>query len=210
MSIIVCPVSDTELHRACMIEAAAYADNDLNPILFPGPFPPDSQQKRVDQLIQMRKEDPTATYLQAIDQASGRMIASAKWHIYRTPEETEIPIRKLKFGPGTNPEACKKFFGGMMERKKEIVGSRPHLYLHMLHTDPEYQRRGAGSALMEWGKQKADELDLPIYLESSTKGYGFYQKHGFKDVEVLDIDFSDYGGGVHKQPLMTREASTSR
>ena len=50
MSIIVRPISDTELHRACVIEVAAYADSNLSPILFPGPFPPDSQQQRVDQL----------------------------------------------------------------------------------------------------------------------------------------------------------------
>lgn len=80
----------------------------------------------------------------------------------------------------------------------------------MLHTDPEHQGHGAGSALIGWGKQKSGELGLPIYLESSTKGHGFYQKHGFKDVEVMDIDFSDYGGGVHKQPLMIWEPPMSR
>lgn len=142
MSIVVRPVSDTELHRACLIEAAAYADNDLTPILFPGPFPSDSQQQRVDQLVQMRKDDPTAVYLQAIDTASGRMIASAKWHVYKTPEETSIPIRKLEFGPGTNREACMAFFGSMMEKKKEIVGSRPHLC--MLHIQCY---RGGGNLL---------------------------------------------------------------
>jgi GNAT superfamily N-acetyltransferase len=82
--------------------------------------------------------------------------------------------------------------------------------LHMLHTDPEYQGRGAGSALMDWGKQKADELRLPIYLESSRKGHLFYQKHGFKDIEVLDIDLSKFGGPVHKQPLMIWEPSKSQ
>lgn len=127
MTIIVQTVSDTELHRACIIEAAAYADSDLNPILFPGPFSPDSHQKRVDQMIQMRKEDPTAIYLQAIDQASGRMIAFAKWHVYKTPEETNIPTRKSEFGPDANPGACKAFFGGMLKRRKEIMGGRPHL-----------------------------------------------------------------------------------
>ena len=127
MSIIVRNVSDNELHRACIIEAAAYADSDLNAILFPGPFPPDSQQKRVDQLIQMRKDDPTALYMQAIDTASGRMIASSKWHIYKTPEETKTPTKKMEFGPGTNAEACMVFFGGMRERKKEVMGDRPHI-----------------------------------------------------------------------------------
>lgn len=77
----------------------------------------------------------------------------------------------------------------------------------MLHTDPQYQGRGAGSALMEWGKAKADELGLPIYLESSPKGHGFYLKHGFKDYEVLDIDLSEFGGTLHKEPLMIRQSS---
>jgi hypothetical protein len=127
MSIAVRDVSDNELHRACIIEAAAYADGDLNAILFPGPFPADSKQKRADQLIQMRKDDPTAVYMQAIDKASGHMIASSKWHIYRTPEETNMPGRKMEFGPGTNPEACMSFFGGMKERKNGIMGDRPHI-----------------------------------------------------------------------------------
>lgn len=127
MAIVVRPCSDTELHRACAIESLAYADNPLNPILFPGPFPSDSQQKRVDQLVQMRKNDSTAVFLQAIDTDSGRMIASAKWHVYSTPEETQIPIRNLEFGPGTNPEACRAFFGGMTERKEVIMGRRPHV-----------------------------------------------------------------------------------
>jgi len=78
----------------------------------------------------------------------------------------------------------------------------------MLHTDPEFQGRGAGSALMEWGKQRSEELGLPIYLESSTKGHGFYKKHGFKDVEVLDMDFSSWGGPAHKQPLMIRKVES--
>ncbi|KAJ8105806.1 hypothetical protein OPT61_g9958 [Boeremia exigua] len=138
------------------------------------------------------------------------MIASAKWHVYKTAEDTQVPTKKLEFGPGTNSEACTLFFGGMMQKKKKIMGTRPYLYLHMLHTDPEYQGRGAGGALLEWGKDKADELGLPIYLESSTKGHKFYRKHGFKDIEVLEIDFTPYGGSVHRQPLMMREVSGSR
>lgn len=77
----------------------------------------------------------------------------------------------------------------------------------MLHTDPEFQGRGAGSALLDWGKMKADELGLPIYLESSAVGHGFYMKHGFHDIEVMDIDFVPYGGPKHKQPLMIRNAA---
>lgn len=127
MATIIRPVSDDELPRACIIEAAAYGDNPLSPILFPGPQPPDAQQKKVTELIRLRKDDPTAVYMQAIDPASGRMIAFAKWHVYKTPEDTSIPNRKLEFGPGTNAEACMTLYESVMMRSKELMGGRPHI-----------------------------------------------------------------------------------
>ncbi|KZM21848.1 N-acetyltransferase [Ascochyta rabiei] len=227
MPFLIHPVSNTELHRASTIEAAAYASNPLNPLLFPGPFPPDALQKRVDSLIRMRQEDSTAVYTQAIDSVSRRMVAFAKWHVYGTHEACLLPARALEFGPGTSPEACRMFFGGLVQRKSELVGGRPHVCmsapgrgvapvhlltggpdLHMLHTDPAFQRQGAGSALLGCVKRKADELGLPIYLESSAAAHAFYRRHGFEDVEVLFLDFSKFGGMErYEQPLMIREPS---
>ena len=79
--------------------------------------------------------------------------------------------------------------------------------LHMLHTDPKHQRRGAASSLLKWGTQKADELGLPAYLESSTEGHHLYGKHGFEDVEIFEVDLVPFGGGdkIHSAPLMIRK-----
>lgn len=82
--------------------------------------------------------------------------------------------------------------------------------LHLLHTDPEFQGRGAGSLLLNWGTKKADELGLPIYLESSPAGHRLYQKHGFEDVQIFQADFRPYGGPIHGQPLMIRPAAKSQ
>jgi GNAT superfamily N-acetyltransferase len=82
--------------------------------------------------------------------------------------------------------------------------------LSMLQTDPAFQGRGAGALLMKWGTEKADELGLPVYLESSPKGHRFYQRHGFKDLEVFTFDVSQYGGtGTYEEPLMIREPTRS-
>ena len=80
-----------------------------------------------------------------------------------------------------------------------------HKDLHLLHTDPAFQKRGAGGQLVKWGTRRADELGLPTYLESSSAGHRFYQSHGFKDIEILQVDFSPWGGPVHEQPLMIRD-----
>lgn len=80
--------------------------------------------------------------------------------------------------------------------------------LSMLHTGPQYQKRGAASALMKWGSQRADELSLPIYLESSPTAHPIYHKYGFKDVGRVDIDLTPYGGAglTHSAPCMVKDA----
>ncbi|KAF1850857.1 acyl-CoA N-acyltransferase [Cucurbitaria berberidis CBS 394.84] len=205
MAISVREVSDDDIPRACEIELLAYKGGSLSPILAPGPFPPDSWQQRIEQVTTMRKEDPTTVYLQAFDGDTGKMVAFAKWHVFESSEAAAKSSRPLSFGAGRNKEACQLFFGGMAKRKKEIMGDKPHLYLHMLHTDPEFQGRGAGGMLVDWGSKKADELGLPVYLESSIKGHRFYQKHGFEDVDIFKVDFSKFGGPLHEQPLMVRK-----
>lgn len=78
--------------------------------------------------------------------------------------------------------------------------------LHMLHTDPKHSRRGAASALLKWGAERADQLSLPTYLESSNAAHDLYGRHGFKDVEVFEVDMRPYGGDkTFTAPLMIRE-----
>jgi hypothetical protein len=128
MAIIIRDVVDEDIPRACEIESAAYAKNPLSPIFFPGPHPPDAQQRRITQLIQMRKNDPTAHYVQAYDEETGQMIAFAKWHVYDTPEAAAASQRPTRtFGPDTNREACEAFFGGLVAKKKELVGQKMHI-----------------------------------------------------------------------------------
>src|SRR5690242_14831545 len=125
MAIIIRDVSDEEIPRACEIEALAYRDSALNPILFPGPFP--EKSNRAEQVIDMREGDPNVVYLQAFDEEAGKMIAFAKWHIFATSEAAAKFSRPISLGGGRNDEACRLFFGGMADKHKELMGNRPHL-----------------------------------------------------------------------------------
>lgn len=128
MAIILRDVSDADIARSLEIETAAYADNPLGPILFPGPFSEEHQSKRIPEMIELRKSDSTCHFIQAYDEESKQMVAFAKWHIYDTQEAARAAQRpKREFGVGTNPEACEAFFGILSEKKKEHVGDRPHL-----------------------------------------------------------------------------------
>jgi hypothetical protein len=127
MAIIVQKASVADVPRVCEIETAAYAEHPANTVLFPGPFPSDSIAKRAERLITEIKSDQTALCLKAVDEETGETVAFAKWHIYKTPEAVAAAERVLVFGPGTNQEACYAFFGGMIEKKKEILGNKPHI-----------------------------------------------------------------------------------
>lgn len=48
--------------------------------------------------------------------------------------------------------------------------------------------------LLNWGLQKANELQLPAYLEASSTGKPLYLKHGFEEVDRLVFDLSKWGG----------------
>lgn len=53
--------------------------------------------------------------------------------------------------------------------------------LAVLATDPAYGRRGAGSLLLDWGLQLADQDGAVCHLEATQKGYSLYERKGFVD-----------------------------
>lgn len=134
MTLTLREVSDEEILRACEIEVLAYKDNALGPIIAPGPFPPDALQQRSQQLVKERQDDPTVYYLQAYDEAAGKMVAFAKWHVLQTSASVAASARPLVFGPGRNFEACQLFFGGMAEQKRALIGKSPHVCQCYDHT----------------------------------------------------------------------------
>lgn len=52
----------------------------------------------------------------------------------------------------------------------------------MISVDPEYQRQGIGSMLVQWGCEEADAHGRDSFLISSPAGICLYTKFGFKSV----------------------------
>ncbi|KAK7190030.1 hypothetical protein DPSP01_006328 [Paraphaeosphaeria sporulosa] len=207
MGIKIREASDADIPRAAQGEADAYGAGQNGPSLFfPGPFPVAPTESRANQIINMRNSDPTCQLLIAVDEETGEQMGFAKYHIYKTSEDVSSSAgRPVPSGPGVNEAACEAFFGGLVVRKKAIMGTKPHIYLHMLHTEPKYQRRGAASALLRWGTERADQLGLPVYLESSHEAHILYGRHGFNDAETFECDMRPFGGDkTFTAPLMIR------
>jgi GNAT superfamily N-acetyltransferase len=64
----------------------------------------------------------------------------------------------------------------------------PHWYLATLGTDPDFQGKGIGSALMRPVLDHCDAEAWPAYLESSKeRNIPFYSRHGFKVVREVPL-----------------------
>lgn len=55
------------------------------------------------------------------------------------------------------------------------------LDLDTVATHPDYQRRGCGSMLVQWGCKLADENSVGAYVDASKDGAPLYEKCGFVD-----------------------------
>jgi GNAT superfamily N-acetyltransferase len=73
----------------------------------------------------------------------------------------------------------------LLERKHHEVHA-PHWYLSLLGTDPAFQGRGVGTALLAPVLACADEQGRPAYLETQKESnVPWYRRHGFELVERI-------------------------
>lgn len=63
-----------------------------------------------------------------------------------------------------------------------------HYYLGTLGTDPAFQGRGIGSAMLQPVLERCDAEAIPAYLESSNaKNVPFYRHHGFEVTSEITV-----------------------
>ena len=70
---------------------------------------------------------------------------------------------------------------------------------------PDYQGKGVGKKLVQWGLDVSESLRLPIYLESTTEGIPLYERTGFQRLEGIDLPpaVTKLGADI-EAPLMVR------
>lgn len=75
---------------------------------------------------------------------------------------------------------------------------------------PQYQKKGVGSAMFRYGFEHLGADKVPIWLVTQMRGRSMYLKFGFQDIDVIDVDLSEYAGpwqgfGVHRNICMVRQ-----
>ncbi len=75
---------------------------------------------------------------------------------------------------------------------RALAEGLPHLEaLLALGTDPPWQRRGIGSALLQPVLQRCDAAHTAAYLETPSEAIvPFYERHGFRVREVIQLPWA--------------------
>ena len=93
---------------------------------------------------------------------------------------------------GTDMAVHDHFFTNMHRMQLRI--KEPHLFFHLIATDPAFFRTGAARAILHAGIAKADALGIDCYLDATEAGLPVYVKFGFErdgaDCVALTGDFA--------------------
>jgi ribosomal protein S18 acetylase RimI-like enzyme len=105
-------------------------------------------------------EFPSASIFKAVETETNKIIGVAYWKINpseRTMEEVESEFILPDPQPETRVEVRDDLWAGIWASRREVIGGTSHVLLESLTVLPEYQRRGVGTALLQWGLDQADK-----------------------------------------------------
>lgn len=113
----------------------------------------------------------------------------ALWDVYITPSDwTKDEIGWLY---GKERERAKALVGPLWAAREKMWSNERYLYCHVIAVHLDFQRRGIGKLLVDYGKKIAAQAKLPIYVESSRDAIGLYEKSGFRWLKERPVHKSD-------------------
>ncbi|KAF8199840.1 acyl-CoA N-acyltransferase [Mycena galopus ATCC 62051] len=172
------------------------------------------------------KDRTILRHQKAVDPATGALLGYARWKLPKShtttpgsdaPEWAASQIAEVKdagelakieataesawWKPG---QAAPDTEAGA--KRDVIVCKKPYLVLDYLAVHPENKGKGVATALVESGLREADRMGVPVFILAFKAGRGIYERLGFKEVDRVVQDDSQWGGpGEYAVYLMVRD-----
>ncbi|MCJ1289374.1 hypothetical protein MMC34_000906 [Xylographa carneopallida] len=165
--------------------------------LFPHHDTPAGQAEAVTSFTKSLSTNPTAHFLKAVDDNTGAILGWGEWLVMDQGLYVEEKADDSKWESEAEREWAGVLWaplGAVRAQAAERAGGR-FLLLNLLCVDPEYQRSGAGTALMRWGTKIADERGVEAILEATPAGRHLYEQNGFEVVEQMKWEISEKFAG---------------
>jgi len=191
MSLVLAKAVDADFDRLMEIQFEAFGQTGDAPrepfidVMFPGGDTPSGQAAARDLTLKWLRSDPSATFLKVTDTITGEILGGAKWCVYmEKPERWQKRVQVE--GEGDETEYIEFALGTLYRNRFEKTAAKgPFLFLDIIFVDPKHQRRGAGSKLVKWGVDRADEMGVEAFLEATRFGRHMYEQHGFQVTEDI-------------------------
>ncbi|KAI1393378.1 uncharacterized protein F4822DRAFT_10146 [Hypoxylon trugodes] len=192
-------LSDEDIPTCFQVVSKSFGhDAPFVDIYFPNHDTPSGQAQGSKRLLAWKQTDPSSTFLKAVTQAGPdgpeQIIGLAVWTLMKEAPEAEL--EKAENVEENWPDRDDREFMARLWReyvapRSRIVeesGGKGVYVLELLAVHPDYQRLGAGAALVEWGTSAADELGLKSVVEGTPVARRLYEKCGFR-VEIEEMRF---------------------
>jgi len=97
------------------------------------------------------------------------------------PEPPRPPRQRLRDLLPPDVANALERFDATMQRLRVLSRPDAHVYLDMIGVLPVHRRQGIATALMEAGHAWADDLGLPVALDTDTEeNVAFYRRRGYE------------------------------
>ncbi|KAI1305446.1 hypothetical protein F5Y03DRAFT_355902 [Xylaria venustula] len=122
---------------------------------------------------------------------TGEIVGAAEWEIREHVDNRGEPQEAIDASWFPQGSEERIFAGKLVTSLKSFMKkrmTRPHAELAQLVVAQAHRKRGVVRLLVEWGKQKADDLEIESCVESVPLAVRIYEKLGYGSVDCLQPD----------------------
>ncbi|MCJ1386832.1 hypothetical protein MMC17_009960 [Xylographa soralifera] len=194
---------DSDIPRVFAIISDAFGEDHPHiSVLFPNHKTITGRAQGAERLLQMKKNDPHARCLKVTDTATSEIIGQATWLIYNDHAE-ELELSGDYWQNEEDRQYAAELYRGYLAPRRNIIrlAKGPVVCLDILTVDPKRQFGGAGSKLVKWGVEQADQIGaevdiidtvlLKMVVEASVFGRHLYEQNGFRVLEHCKVEVSE-------------------
>ncbi|KAI2630705.1 acyl-CoA N-acyltransferase [Hypoxylon sp. NC1633] len=196
MPLLVLPAQVADIEAVYDVYFAAFKDAPINDFLYPRGV---DRQAHTEGMKQWWCHDRIGYTFKCLDTDTGKIVGMATWDIFwRSGDDNgwERPAG-IPWLEGEEKERCEAVLNSMWDIREKLFGKRHrYIYLSVIGVHPDQQRRGIGRLLMQSGINIAEQLQVPIYTESSDVGLPLYESVGFERLTHVRL--------VHKEEVTGR------
>ncbi|KAL1625065.1 hypothetical protein SLS56_007573 [Neofusicoccum ribis] len=205
-------LTENDIDACFECAAPAFLHDALREATFPphlvDPANPDEELDFRKRRMRTRFEDGSIFFKILDPDQPGRIAAWSNW----TPPQKPDATKKTSDAPDPNdrPKCVNHVvldaqMNFMKEAKERLFGDDKNFwYLGGLVTNPDYQGKGMGAALVRWGMEQAEMDGVPVYLEATPTGRILYTKLGFEKVDEFDVSKFLPDGKQYKMVCMIK------